>query len=335
MVINSPCLTDKKELASPKQTVSGKDFSNPLIVDSLLKTIWFINAPCFCNKALAIPGQTTTGKELSNPLIADSLPKTILSTKISKIDYLLSSEVLFEGRLLVAQYAVRQFRCPPEKVCDEAIHKEYWLTEWEKAATTLLSSLEAEHDSGGYTPGSDEGNKKLNKLTKLCTKLSKKVTSLEQDLKQTKQVYGKALTKLVKKGRMSKTEYEDVETKQAKEVEYGDILEQITPSKDAASEGSRKYWKIIRVRDVTVAYQSFEDMLKGFDREDLVALWSLYIMYFQQEGITSICFLEKDYPLTTEVLMLMLSRRLQVEEDNDMARDLVKKIFIEANKPRS
>ncbi|GKD75507.1 putative ribonuclease H-like domain-containing protein, partial [Tanacetum coccineum] len=44
MVINSPCLTDKKELA--------------------------------------IPGQTTTGKELSNPLMADSLPKTILPTTL-------------------------------------------------------------------------------------------------------------------------------------------------------------------------------------------------------------------------------------------------------------
>ncbi|GKF14858.1 hypothetical protein Tco_0056320, partial [Tanacetum coccineum] len=28
------------ELASPKQTALGKDISNPLIVDSLLKTIW-------------------------------------------------------------------------------------------------------------------------------------------------------------------------------------------------------------------------------------------------------------------------------------------------------
>ncbi|GJS47967.1 hypothetical protein Tco_0598088 [Tanacetum coccineum] len=32
--------------------------------------------------SLAIPGQTTTGKELSNPLMADSLPKTILPTKL-------------------------------------------------------------------------------------------------------------------------------------------------------------------------------------------------------------------------------------------------------------
>ncbi|GJX06124.1 hypothetical protein Tco_0194056 [Tanacetum coccineum] len=58
------------------------------------------------------------------------------------------------------------------------------------------------HDSplsGGHTPGSDEGSKKLNELTELCTKLSDKVTSLEDDLKQTKKIYGKALTKLVKK----------------------------------------------------------------------------------------------------------------------------------------
>ncbi|GJR77018.1 hypothetical protein Tco_0089383 [Tanacetum coccineum] len=70
MVINSPCLIDNKELTSPKKTALGKDFSNLFIVDSLLKTIWFINAPCYCNEALAIPGQTATGKELSNPLMA-------------------------------------------------------------------------------------------------------------------------------------------------------------------------------------------------------------------------------------------------------------------------
>nr|GEY44006.1 hypothetical protein [Tanacetum cinerariifolium] len=40
-------------------------------------------------------------------------------------------------------------------------------------------------------------------------------------------------------------------------------------------EGSRSYWKIIRVGGITEAYQIFEDMLKGFDREDLVALWNL------------------------------------------------------------
>nr|GEW21905.1 putative ribonuclease H-like domain-containing protein [Tanacetum cinerariifolium] len=44
---------------------------------------------------------------------------------------------------------------------------------------------------------------------------------------------------------------------------------------------------------------------------------------------------EKDYPLSNVVMILMLSGKLQVEEDNEMARDLVMKIFMEANKPKS
>ncbi|GKC91354.1 hypothetical protein Tco_1152003, partial [Tanacetum coccineum] len=42
----------------------------------------------------------------------------------------------------------------------------------------------------------------LQELTVLCTTLSKKVESLEAYLKQTKQVYGAAYTKLIMKGRM-------------------------------------------------------------------------------------------------------------------------------------
>nr|GEV73524.1 hypothetical protein [Tanacetum cinerariifolium] len=37
------------------------------------------------------------------------------------------------------------------------------------------------------------------------------------------------------------------------------------------TEGSKTYWKIIRVGGITEAYKSFEDMLKGFDREDLLS----------------------------------------------------------------
>nr|GEY27086.1 hypothetical protein [Tanacetum cinerariifolium] len=41
------------------------------------------------------------------------------------------------------------------------------------------------------------------------------------------------------------------------------------------SEGLRVYWKIIRVGGITKDYQVFEDILKVFDKEDLVALWNL------------------------------------------------------------
>ncbi|GKE21377.1 hypothetical protein Tco_1432889 [Tanacetum coccineum] len=68
--------------------------------------------------------------------------------------------------------------------------------------TTSHPTSPMPHDSpllGGHTPKSDEGSMKLNELTELCTKLSNKVTSLEDYLKLTKKIYGKALTKLVKK----------------------------------------------------------------------------------------------------------------------------------------
>ncbi|GKE08384.1 hypothetical protein Tco_1411935 [Tanacetum coccineum] len=81
MVISSPCLTDIKNWLVQKQTAFGKDFSNLLTANSLLKTIWFSthhasHAPCYSNEALAIPEQTATGKEISNPFMAGSLPKT-------------------------------------------------------------------------------------------------------------------------------------------------------------------------------------------------------------------------------------------------------------------
>nr|GEX26598.1 hypothetical protein [Tanacetum cinerariifolium] len=44
---------------------------------------------------------------------------------------------------------------------------------------------------------------------------------------------------------------------------------------------------------------------------------------------------EKYYPLSNAIMILMLSGKFQVEEDNEMARDLVMKIFMKANKPRS
>ncbi|GJY62425.1 hypothetical protein Tco_0463082 [Tanacetum coccineum] len=72
---------DIKNWLVQKQTAFGKDFSNPFIADSLLKTIRFSthhasHAPCYSNEALAIPEQTATGKEISNPFMAGSLPKT-------------------------------------------------------------------------------------------------------------------------------------------------------------------------------------------------------------------------------------------------------------------
>nr|GEU34536.1 ribonuclease H-like domain-containing protein [Tanacetum cinerariifolium] len=145
----------------------------------------------------------------------------------------------------------------------------------------------------------------------------------------------------------------------------------------------------VKVGGITKAYHSFEDMLKGFDREDLVALWRLvkekfstivptvdkekalwveltrlfepntYDVFWKLQrymhdpltwkwytncGVHRVSLtrrhdifmvIDKDYPLSNVVMIMMLSAKLQVEEDCEMAKDLVMKIFIEANKPKS
>ncbi|GJR24202.1 hypothetical protein Tco_0972729 [Tanacetum coccineum] len=81
-------------------------------------------------------------------------------------------------------------------------------------AATTVSSIDAgqgsgnitksptiPHDSplpGGHTPRSDEGSMTLYELTVLCIQLSNKLESLETELKQIKQTYGAAFTKLIK-----------------------------------------------------------------------------------------------------------------------------------------
>ncbi|GKD02796.1 hypothetical protein Tco_1177770 [Tanacetum coccineum] len=79
MVLNSPCFTVKSWLVQD-QTVPGKDKSNLLIADSLLKTIRFSIHLVVYNEELAIPEQTPTGKGISNSLMAGSLPKTTKPT---------------------------------------------------------------------------------------------------------------------------------------------------------------------------------------------------------------------------------------------------------------
>nr|GEZ74369.1 hypothetical protein [Tanacetum cinerariifolium] len=168
---------------------------------------------------------------------------------------------------------------------------------------------------------------------------------------------------------------------------------QETPSNDSKAMSEKDVQNmleiilIIRVGGITKAYQSFKDMLKGFNREDLVALvkekfssavpsvdkekalwvelkrlfepdaddvlWKLqsYMHYLITRKMYTNCevhqvssttrrhdmftLTKKDYPLSNGVMTLMLSVKLQVKEDNEMARDLVMKIFIEANKPKN
>ncbi|GJU90102.1 hypothetical protein Tco_1302525 [Tanacetum coccineum] len=107
------------------------------------------------------------------------------------------------------------------------------------------------------------------------------------------------------------------------------------------TEDSRKYWKIIRVGDHTK--RLFEP-----DTDDLLELqrymhdpltWRLYdtcgVHHVSIETRLDIFMLvEKDYPMTRGLPMLMLVNKLQVDQHSEMAYELLRKIFILANRPR-
>ncbi|GKE32868.1 hypothetical protein Tco_1452190 [Tanacetum coccineum] len=152
-------------------------------------------------------------------------------------------------------------------------------------------------------------------------------------------------------------------------------------------EDSRIYWKIIRVGNHTEVYQVFEDILKTFDRDDLVKLWSLVQERFNsteptkdkeieiwvelkrlfepdvddelwksqkhihditwrlydtcrvhhvstKDGMDIYMMVERGYPLSRGVLTLMLVAKLLVEQDNEMSRELLRKIFMQVERPR-
>nr|GEU57269.1 ribonuclease H-like domain-containing protein [Tanacetum cinerariifolium] len=66
------------------------------------------------------------------------------------------------------------------------------------------------------------------------------------------------------------------------------------------SERLISYWKIIRVGGITQAYQSFEDMLNDFDREDQDALWRLV----KEKLSTSVPTVNKEKALWVELKRL-------------------------------
>nr|GEW63976.1 hypothetical protein [Tanacetum cinerariifolium] len=97
------------------------------------------------------------------------------------------------------------------------------------------------------------------------------------------------------------------------------------------------------VGGIKQAHRIFEDMVKDFDREDMDALWRLTNEKFSTAMPTE----DKEKALWVELkrlerlsidrccLLLMLNTKLQVDEECEIARDLVMKIFREANKPKS
>ncbi|GJV41275.1 hypothetical protein Tco_1419715 [Tanacetum coccineum] len=74
------------------------------------------------------------------------------------------------------------------------------------------------------------------------------------------------------------------------------------------SEDTRRYWKIIRVRNHREAYQIFADILKKFDRDDMVKLWDLVKERFSTTEPTD----DKEKELWVE-LKLLVEQHLEMQ----------------------
>nr|GEW57321.1 hypothetical protein [Tanacetum cinerariifolium] len=205
MVINSPCLTDKKELA--------------------------------------IPEQMTTGKELSNLLMAGSLPKTTLPTNLLKVnaarlklttakDKTVNDEVriqaLVDGkRVNIKESSIRRTLKPKRKHTQES----------EVSLTESLAKQNLPSPSNDPLP-SGEDSLKLKELMDLCTNLSKKVLELESEVIDIKSTNQERIKKL--EGRVERLEEGNKVLKELKSVYSTDNADEPVMEKEKSSKQGRK-----------------------------------------------------------------------------------------------
>ncbi|GJT80061.1 hypothetical protein Tco_1054403 [Tanacetum coccineum] len=109
-----------------------------------------------------------------------------------------------------------------------------------------------------HTLGSDEGSMTLQELTVLCTTLSKKVESLEADLKQTKKVYGAAYTKLIKKVKKLEKTVKSNQARRRAKIVVSDDEEDLEDS----SKKGRMIEELIKMQKLLCAAKVLADAAK-------------------------------------------------------------------------
>ncbi|GJS77969.1 hypothetical protein Tco_0727850 [Tanacetum coccineum] len=107
---------------------------------------------------------------------------------------------------------------------------------------------------------SDEGSMIVHELTVLCTKLSNNVESLETELKQTKQTYGDAFTKLIKK--VKKLE-QTIKTSQARRRAKIVVSDDEDDKEDPSKQGRSMIEEIDQDAGITFVQINAEDQGSG------------------------------------------------------------------------
>nr|GEY63146.1 hypothetical protein [Tanacetum cinerariifolium] len=197
MVINSPCLTDKKELAIPGQTETGKEFSNPLMAGSLPKTISAkTSVPIKLRADEAVNQEEgdrveraiTTDARLETIHDSDNITKT-QTTTMPNVDIPQGIDIGGRPRCQEtmggtstqtrSDRVLEQPNEPPLTKGHTYVSREGRLEE----NIEQMDIVSTPHDlpcTRGYTPGSDKGRITLAELMEACTIMSNK-RSLAKD----------------------------------------------------------------------------------------------------------------------------------------------------------
>ncbi|GKF21093.1 hypothetical protein Tco_0069731, partial [Tanacetum coccineum] len=193
--------------------------------------------------------------------------------------------------------------------------------------------------------GHDEGSLSLNELTDLCTSLSKKVASLKSELKQTKQTYHDALTKLIK--RVKKLEH-TIKISQARMRAKVVISDAEENEEDPFNQGRSLIEELEldarislvpphatdqgRIDDTQISDQP-EEQLGVFStttslsdvarRRQSVEKVMTYVL-LMDTGFVIHMMVEKKYPLSQDILSKLLSRRLEVDHQSEIGYELIR-----------
>nr|GEV66210.1 ribonuclease H-like domain-containing protein [Tanacetum cinerariifolium] len=286
-------LNYSKELASPKQTALGKDISNPFMAGSLPKTKCY-NLMLFGLMMDAAINLMLLGV---NTPRCDEDSLELIELMVFMVNDVVQLRALIDGKkVVVTEDVIRQ-----DLHLDDADGVNAKRTAWNEFSYSMASAVIC------LATAKEEGKEvgKEKEIKAFRVKEDKKGWRIDQDVSATTKdvsaaeptvfddeevtmTMAQTLIKIkAKKAKLLDEQIaqslhdEEIEKTVARDKQEKDDLKRaqvkyLIIDWEIHSKGSRTYWKIIRVGGIIEAYQSFEDILKGFDKEDLVALWSLF-----------------------------------------------------------
>nr|GEU49911.1 hypothetical protein [Tanacetum cinerariifolium] len=351
-----------KELASPKQTALGKDESNPLIVDSLLKTIWLS-----MNHVITMKHWLFQSKRLLVVVTEDIIRQDLRLDDADGVDCLPTEEIFVE-------LARMGYEKPPPKL---TFYKAGFSAQWKFLIHTLVQCAELQ----GRLEEKDEVNaaiKEVNAAEPTVFDDEEVTMTMAQTFIKMKAKKARLLDEQMAK-RLHDEEVKQAAAKEKQEKDAQELQQQydqkqenidwnvvVDQMQEKHLDNIRKYQSLKRkpisvsqARKNMIVYtkniagykirhfkgMTYNQVRPIFEREYNKVQTFLKPDRDEEPAKKRVAeetllhdifmFTEKDYPLTDVVLLLMLSTKLQVDEDCEMARDLVMKIFMEANKAKS